>query len=130
MRKFVIPVSFVHTFIRVWNKHNDCEVTRDDINSGWCYQFALAVRRTFGDAVRLYTDMEGGHCWIRVDDLYYDSVHLHGVRVPLNQDAQWRGPVSEQFVVRTWESIGISGPVQTHTIEAVAKRWKQSNFIA
>lgn len=125
-KRVTIPESLVNTFLDVWNDENGESVERWEINSGWCYQFAVVVRFALGSDVHLYSDMDGGHCWVKIGDYFYDSDHLKGVKRPLSMSYSgddWKGPVSIRTVQRVWHDAN-SGPVQMRTIRRVVNTWK------
>lgn len=125
--QFQIDPNLVKVFVKVWNKHYSYrKVEHWYINSGWCYQFAVLVRRVYGDKVKIYSDMDGGHCWVKVGTLFYDSDHLEGVKHSLTMS---RNPhsknISMKQVCEIWEKRGASGPVDLEVIELALKTYKK-----
>lgn len=58
--------------------------TAEEINEGWCADFADAVWRLFGDGVEVVNDEDLGnvvytHTFLKLGDRYYDSECLDGV---------------------------------------------------
>ena len=126
-KRVTIPKSLVDTFCRVWYENNEDYIDKDDINCGWCYQFAVLVKRALNVKVELYTDLDGGHCWVKIGNYFYDSDHLNGVAGHLSMSSygdNWKGPVSERTIQRIWYGAN-SGPVQLRTINKVIKEWKR-----
>jgi sugar phosphate isomerase/epimerase len=72
MSKYV-PSELVTLFVTQWNKDNDGwrQVNRERINFGWCYQFAMLMKKLHGEGVKLCYDT--GHAWVKIEDKYYDS---------------------------------------------------------
>lgn len=127
-KRVTIPKSLVDTFVRVWNETNggNWYVEADDINCGWCYQFAIVVKRTLNVDVDIYSDTDGGHCWVKIDGYYYDSEHLKGTRNILSFSCSddYVGPISVRRTQEIWHRAN-SGPVQLKTINKVVREWKQ-----
>jgi hypothetical protein len=127
-KRVAIPKSLVNTFVKVWNEENSKrKVCEWYINSGWCYQFAVVMKRALDVKVDIYTDFDGGHCWVKIGDYFYDSDHLNGVKRPLTMSddgKNWRGPVMVKTVHKVWYG-GNSGPLQLRTIDKVIREWKQ-----
>jgi hypothetical protein len=126
-KRVKIPKSLVTTFVRVWNENNDSsKVCEEYINYGWCYQFAVVIKRTFPN-VKIYTDLDGGHCWVKIGDYFYDSEHLNGTKQNLSMASwgeDWQGPVTVKTIQRIWYGAN-SGPVNIQTIDKVVREWKQ-----
>jgi hypothetical protein len=125
-RRVTIPKSLVDTFVRVWNEDNNYKVCEEYINCGWCYQFAIVIKRALNCKVDLYTDYDGGHCWVKIGNYFYDSEHLNGTKHNLTMSTygnDWKGPVAERTIQRLWAGAN-SGPVQIYTINRVIAEWK------
>lgn len=126
-RKFTIDPRLVDIFVKTWNKyHPEEEVYPHSINWGWCYQFALLVHKVYGkEKVKLCSDLDGGHCWVKVGRLYYDSAHLEGAKYCLNMDGLFSKNLSEEDICEIWHERGNSGPVDYKVLEYAFKRFKR-----
>jgi hypothetical protein len=72
-----VTKELVELFVKTWNKRSDHEVSVETLNCGWCYQFAVLLKRLYGDKVSLYHD--NSHAWVKIGSKYYDSDHRSGV---------------------------------------------------
>jgi hypothetical protein len=116
--------------VEIWNHHNKwwCKVTRDRINFGWCYQFAILLKKLHGDEAKLFHDQS--HVWVKIGNRYYDSDHPHGV---IGQKTlsdlnfcEYTEEVTEEEVAKFWRTGG-SGEVDYGVIEEVIKLYKEQS---
>src|SRR5271165_6624695 len=111
-KRVAIPKSLVDTFVRVWNESNggNWYVDADDINCGWCYQFAIVIKRALDIEVNIYSDTDGGHCWVKIGEYYYDSENLKGTKHAPTFNEKYLGPISVRRTQEIWCRAN-SGPV-------------------
>lgn len=87
-----------------------------DINDGLCYYWAYVAYKLFGGSL-ITVDSWGGHAFIKVNDLYYDSETPDGVedwsKLPFfvfydvsEEDARKQKP---KAFARHWGSCGSNG---------------------
>lgn len=139
MAKVIVPKALPELFVSTWNDMNDPgDRIRDlsRINFGWCYQFALVLKRLHVKA-RLWSSCE--HVWIQVGAKFYDSDFPKGTTnldellndIPCNcgsHEGEGRHclqeGLSEKAVVNLWEDGG-SGPVNYGVIERTVLKYKR-----
>lgn len=115
-----VPDELIQMFILAWNHHNERKVTRWNLNFGWCYHFALLLKRFHGDTAQLQCDWH--HAWVEIDGKLYDSDRPRGVCARSELTCSRRDPdrlrlgISEEEFIAFWETGG-SGPVQLRVIE-------------
>lgn len=137
-----IPRSLIDLFVEQWNRRvrrSYDKVSAGMINSGWCYQFALAVKKVWGERCQLWSNCH--HAWVEIDDRFYDSNHPAGVdryeelgRMAYQcfgcEDAYLEpGPVTEQTLIKYWSRYGATKPVRVDIAEEVALTFKQNNRV-
>jgi hypothetical protein len=124
----VVPDTLVRMFVRAWNRDNDgwCRVSRDRINFGWCYQFAILLKRLHGDKATILSDQ--GHVWVRIGDKHYDTDHPRGTK-NIFEMVTGRGEpreMTEEEVVHFWKHGG-SGEVQDELISSILNAYLKNN---
>ena len=133
-----IPEDLVKTFVFVWNSHTSSaidyrhrrEVAQDWINYGWCYQFALVLKKVYGKECEVWSDTTGGHCWVKIGDLFYDSASRQGLPYPITF---WGGieqverNISLARVAELWNHAGRSGPIHLKVIADTVRTWKKNS---
>lgn len=115
----IVPEGLADLFKEVWQKHTGLKVW--GINHGWCYHFALVLKRIHGDRVKLHTT--AGHAWIEVDGMFYDSNTPQGSSEPLCHYERQELP-EDQFE-EFWRTRGGSGPVRWDVINEVVSTHTQ-----
>ena len=133
--RVVIPARLVSAFVKAWNRANEDidddydEATdfleADEINGGWCYQFALLLKKVYGRKCTLYMDSD--HVWVKMSGRFYDSDHRGGVVsvYQLGVDDYRYQHATPQQVIDEWGCRGNSGPVRWDVIEMAYKLYKR-----
>lgn len=129
--KEIVTNELVDLFVNTWNRDNNKwrEVHKGWINQGWCYQFAILLRRLHGG--ELWYD--NGHAWVKINGRFYDSDHPEGVE-DVRSIASFHGTqpiesnVDEEHFIRMWRHGG-SGEVQVVMIEEIANIYRQMKLI-
>ncbi|MHC4213920.1 MAG: hypothetical protein ACYSWP_11160 [Planctomycetota bacterium] len=88
-----------------------------DINRGWCYYWAYIVYKFFGGILITVKEHGGGHAFVEIDGLYYDSETPNGVdcwsSLPFFRHFDLDIDVAEEQVPETfidyWERVGREG---------------------
>lgn len=107
-------------FASTWRKVTGEPLTIEQINWGWCYQFALVLRKLYGKRAQLYYNEY--HAWVEIDGLKYDADRIHGVK-------QFKHSVYKEDVIKAnmkkteeyWNTSGTSGVVRWDVINEVIK---------
>jgi hypothetical protein len=124
MSKYVTP-ELISLFVKTWNKYNGEQLYPNTINMGWCYQFAVVLKRLHGDKAQLCFD--DNHAWVEIDGKYYDSKVIHGTedvnRLACKRYGAVRRYVSEEEFIKVWGNGG-SGDVQLFTINEVVNLYR------
>jgi hypothetical protein len=133
MSRQYVTDELVNLFVGTWNSSNSTDpylyVRRETINWGWCYQFAILMRRLHGKKAKLCYDQ--GHAWVKIGKKYYDSDRQDGV----TRASQLGGAradhvdVSERELIKFWEGPGggRSGKVRHDIIDEVVSAYKRLN---
>lgn len=127
MSKYV-PSDLVALFVRTWNRDNAGwrHVDKERINYGWCYQFAVLMKKLHGDKVKLCHDT--GHAWVKIDGKYYDSDTPNGsynfkdLSGPPHGN-ELKEDVSVEDLEYFWRNGG-SGPVDHRIVDDVVKLYR------
>src|SRR5271154_6717720 len=96
----IVPDGLTSAFRTLWEKKTGRYV--HDINSGWCYQFALILKLIHGDKAKIYYNYV--HAWIEIDGILYDADYPLGMKRVHNQSE-----VAVDDAVGYWNTNGISG---------------------
>jgi hypothetical protein len=111
----VIPKGLPEHFKKVWKEHTG--QTIQDINEGWCYQFAMVLHLIHGRKLRFHNTV--GHCWVSYKGVHYDANHPHGVSYEL---CNWQSVCLNNIkeVETYWNEHGYSGTIQWEIVNQVA----------
>lgn len=91
---------------RVYQSRLEKVETPEDINSGMCYSFALALHEVVPDskiihnsefAAKTIGGMMGEHVWVQIGDKHYDAEHPEGVNDWRNLTF-WRRLVDDGYI--------------------------------
>lgn len=109
--------------IQIFCDHFD--ITEDDINYGWCYQFAWVLAQLY-PKFELRSCECWCHAWVSLGDKNFDSKHLKGTRKNLQMscaiDPSWvYHQSSEEFKSHWWESQAEFGGLNIAKCDQVVK---------
>lgn len=108
-----VDYRLVDIFVRVWNRNHRSwfggeGLVAENINWGWCYQFALVIHGVYGGELI----SSCGHAWVRIGEWDYDSEHLSGGDIY----SYGRSVYDRDQFISYWNNGGGSGPVCETTI--------------
>lgn len=116
----MIDSRLVDLFVETWNEMDSKVLTEDNINWGWCYQFALVMLYIYGGEIQY----NASHAWLLKDGIMYDSENLEG-GYPESYDWYELEPnfCLEEFK-DFWANSGISGPVREDIVLATVTKYQ------
>ena len=123
--KEVVPDLLVSLFVKVWNEHNSTWLvaSRPMINFGWCYQFAMLMRKLHGPTAKLYCS--SGHAWVKIGNKHYDTDHPEGQdsAIITPYDTMLHEDMDEEAFTKLW-SRSDSGGIQFNVIDQVISLYR------
>ena len=124
-----IPKELVQAFVTAWNKLNHNRYNEGlqahEINRGWCYQFALVMKKVYKNRCTIYTNR--CHAWVKMNGLFYDSDHREGTDDRWEIDNSHDEPrhVTMGECEEYWNKNGSSGEVRWDVIEHAIELYKR-----
>jgi hypothetical protein len=110
-------------FLKSWNKLYP--LSKDQINRGWCYQYALAQMELY-PAAKLINSC--GHVFIKYKGRYFDAEHPGGTKHSLSMcccgreckhpDTELKiGTIDYQMALEFWSEKGNSGKINWNLLK-------------
>jgi len=126
----MVPKSLIESFVKVWNEQSLFhKVQEHTINSGWCYHFALLMKKVYRNKATLYSSCD--HAWVKIGHKYYDSKNPEGVNLKSSISMCCCGLkcsgeiLSKAELVKFWRHRGRSGPVKHSVINKAYALYKK-----
>lgn len=123
MNPVQIDPLLVDLFVEAWNEERVDDLVAEDINRGWCYQFALVIHQVYGGTLQTPGLR---HAWVRINGVDYDSDNLSGT---LKMEQWWEKPDREfshpKKFCEQWREVGRSGDIAWDVIDRTVAEYKR-----